>query len=140
MSLALLLILICFICAYIGYNAGDKRAKRAEKRAEKAIDETYECLNMYAEMKMRYENERRLRSIDIKDYNTLLTKYKELVKQHQLFLRGYNGSQADTQSPLVKEMLRFAMMQAHPDAGKEQTPDRFIKYREEYERLYQRRR
>lgn len=140
MSLALLLILICFICAYIGYDAGNKRAKEAEKRAKNAVEQMLKNQDKMAEMQLKYENERRLRKIDVNDYNNLLIRYKELMKQHQIFLQGHNKSQADVQSPLVKEMLRFAMTQAHPDAGKEQTPDRFIKYREEYERLYQRRR
>lgn len=136
----LLLFILCFACAYMGYDVADKRTKRAEKYVAKLKKEVSMYQDLLATEKLRYEAERQKRVKDVEDYNELVDKYNTLYRQYQNMHYGRSTSQVNVQSPLVKEMLRFAMTQAHPDAGKEKTPDRFIKYREEYERLYQRRR
>lgn len=138
--LVLLLLILCFACARVGYDVADKRAQKAEKHVAKLKNEITEYQNLLATERLRYEAERQKRVKDVEDYNELVDKYNTLYRQYQNMHYGKSTSQVNVQSPLVKEMLRFAMTQAHPDAGKEKTPDRFIKYREEYERLYQRRR
>lgn len=137
---ALLLFILCFACAYMGYENANKRTKQLEKYVATLKTRVADYQDLLATEKLRYEAERQKRVKDVEDYNELVDKYNTLYRQYQNMHYGKSTSQVNVQSPLVKEMLRFAMTQAHPDAGKEKTPDRFIKYREEYERLYQRRR
>lgn len=134
--LILLLIILCYSCGQVGYDIADRRAKRAEQEMLKYEKESSKYRNLYITAKQQYEAEHELRREDISDYNELVDKHRALYNQYQLLFHSKSESQTDIQSPLIKEMLRFAMTQAHPDAGKEKTPDRFIKYREEYERLY----
>lgn len=134
-----LLFILCFSCAYVGYDVADKRAKQAEQRALEYSYKLVEYQSKLATERMRYEAERKQRTQDIEDYNKLANEYNKLTRLYRN-MNNKQGGDVNVQSPVIKEMLRFAMTQAHPDAGKEKTPDRFIKYREEYERLYKGRR
>ena len=139
-SSVLLLFILCFACACVGYERANRRVKQLEQRMTRLKMEVANYRDLLSTERLRFETEHQKRIEDVEDYNELVDKYNKLYRQYRNMNYGGAKSQAEIHSPLVKEMLRFAMTQAHPDAGKEQTSERFIKYREEYERLYKGRR
>ena len=115
-------------------NEKGKRIKRMEQQIVDYRLRLKDCKKKLTTEKMRCDYIQSLREQDVKDYNELVGKYNNLARMYRMSNGKTKGSAFET--PVVKEMLRYATTQAHPDAGKEKTPDRFIKYREEFEKLY----
>lgn len=98
------------------------------------------ALILYSAMQKQANDFEKKSRENFREYNHLYREYDNLVNQYNRLVNQYNAVRNKNNTKInatddLKEAVKFAMIQAHPDKGVCKDSDTFIKFRKLYKKI-----